>query len=305
MLESQLNGYLANEYGVNPQDRAAYDGWRTSHRPFHWFLEFYEIMNKGGFDVIIGNPPYVEYSKIKTDYTIKGFETESCGNLYAMVIEQSYNCLGKGGRFGMIVQLSYSCTERMEPIQQLCLTQSNGLWFAHFDDRPAKLFDGLEHIRATIVLSARSANGVSKAHSTAYNRWYTEARPQLLDNISSATIPNDLDVPRGTVPKIGPLPASAILGRIVEHRPIRESLKPRGNGLVYFHNAPQYWVRAMDFAPYFWNERGGEQLSTQVKTLNLATKEDASAIVAALNSSLFYWWFLLPLRLQTLESPRD
>ena len=293
LLESQLNGYLANEYGVNPQDSVAHDSWRTSHRPFHWFVEFYEIMNKGGFDVIIGNPPYVEYSKVKTDYSIKGFETESCGNLYAMVIEQSYNCLGKGGRFGMIVQLSYSCTERMEPIQQLCLSQSNGLWFSHFDDRPAKLFDGLEHIRATIVLSARSTNGVSNAHSTAYNRWYTEARPQLLDNISSATIPNDLDVPRGTVPKIGPSPASAILGRIVEHRPIRDSLKPRGNGLVYFHNAPQYWVRAMDFAPYFWNERGGEQLSTQVKTLNLATKEDAAAIVATLNSSLFYWWFLL------------
>ena len=293
LLESQLNGYLANEYGVNPQNSAAYDGWRTSHRPFHWFVEFYEIMNKGGFDVIIGNPPYVEYSKVKTDYSIKGFETESCGNLYAMVIEQSYNCLSKGGRFGMIVQLSYSCTERMEPIQQLCLSQSNGLWLSHFDDRPAKLFDGLEHIRATIVLSARSANGVTKAHSTAYNRWYTEARPQLLDNISSATIPNDLDVPRGTVPKIGPLPASAILGRMMEHRPIRESLKPKGNGLVYFHNAPQYWVRAMDFAPYFWNERGGEQLSTQVKILNLASKEDASAIVAALNSSLFYWWFLL------------
>ena len=49
----------------------------------------------------------------------------------------------------------------------------------------------------------------------------------------------------------------------------------------------------MDFAPYFRNERDGEQISTQVKALNLATKQDASTMVAALNSSLFYWWFLL------------
>ena len=63
--------------------------------------------------------------------------------------------------------------------------------------------------------------------------------------------------------------------------------------MIYYHNAPRYWVRAMDFAPYFWNERDGEQISTQVKTLSLVTEGDANAVVAALNSSLFYWWFLL------------
>ena len=101
LLESQLNGYLANEYGVNPQDSAAYDGWRTSHRPFHWFVDFYEIMNKGGFDVIIGNPPYVEYSKVKTDYTIKGFATEDCGNLYAFVVERNKGLCSSDGRTSM------------------------------------------------------------------------------------------------------------------------------------------------------------------------------------------------------------
>jgi hypothetical protein len=40
-----------------------YETWLQSHQPFHWFAEFYEIVQgNGGFDVIIGNPPYVEYS---------------------------------------------------------------------------------------------------------------------------------------------------------------------------------------------------------------------------------------------------
>ena len=134
-------------------------------------------MSKGGFDVVVGNPPYVEYRKIRKEYQVKGYETERCGNLYAMVIEQSYTCLRQAGRFGMIAQLSYSCTERMEPIQKLCLSRSDGLWLSHFDDRPAKLFDGLEHIRATIVLSVRASNGVNGVYSSAYNRWYTESRP--------------------------------------------------------------------------------------------------------------------------------
>ena len=292
-LGGELDRYLATEYGIDLADPAAYADWRSNHQPFHWFAEFHGIMRQGGFDAVIGNPPYVEYRKIRREYTLRGFVTERCGNLYAMMIERSYDCLRLRGRFGMIVQLSYSCTERMEPIQQLCISQSSHLWLSHFDDRPAKLFDGLEHIRATIVLSQRSGGGVSNVHSTAYNRWYTEARPQLFNHIEFDTIPNESDVPCGTVPKIGPLPASAVLGRIAKHRPIRESLESRGNGNVHFHNAPQYWVRATDFAPYFWNERDGEQLSTQVKILNLTTKDDALALVAALNSSLFYWWFLL------------
>ena len=174
-LGNELDRHLATEYGIDPGVSAAYAVWRDSHQPFHWFVEFYGIMSNGGFDVVIGNPPYVEYSKVRKEYQVEGFATERCGNLYAMVIERSYDCLRRGGRFGMIVQLSYSCTDRMEPVQRLCLSQSGGLWLSHFDDRPAKLFDGLQHIRATVALSTKSANGTGGVYSTGYNRWYTES----------------------------------------------------------------------------------------------------------------------------------
>jgi methylase of polypeptide subunit release factors len=44
-------------------------------RPFHWFVEFFGIMQNGGFDVIIGNPPYVEYEKVSTTYKLNGYNT--------------------------------------------------------------------------------------------------------------------------------------------------------------------------------------------------------------------------------------
>ena len=154
-LRAELDRYLATgEYSVTEDDAAAYGHWRTSHQPFHWFVEFYGIMHRGGFGVIIGNPPYVEYRAVK-DYRVTGYETLRCGNLYAFVLERSYETLCRGGRMGMIVQLSLSCTERMAPIQETLSDQSNSMWLAHFDDRPARLFDGLQHIRATIVLSHR------------------------------------------------------------------------------------------------------------------------------------------------------
>ncbi len=49
----------------------------------------------------------------------------------------------------------------------------------------------------------------------------------------------------------------------------------------------------MNFAPYFWNERVGEQISSHLKRLNFEDEEMANVAMAVLNSSLFYWWFIL------------
>ena len=69
-LRTRLDGYLATQYGIDQDDGAAYASWVKSHQPFHWFAEFYDIMNRGGFDVVVGNPPYVEYNKVKGDYLV-------------------------------------------------------------------------------------------------------------------------------------------------------------------------------------------------------------------------------------------
>ncbi|MFH1166019.1 MAG: DNA methyltransferase [Pseudomonadota bacterium] len=45
----------------HPQGQATDAAWELSHekRFFHWFLEFPEIIERGGFDCILGNPPYL------------------------------------------------------------------------------------------------------------------------------------------------------------------------------------------------------------------------------------------------------
>ena len=96
-LEDELNGHLAGEYGVKVSDKAAYTHWVKSHKPFHWFLEFHSIVNKGGFDVIVGNPPYVEYSKVKDEYRVFGLSTLSTNNLFAFVSERSRELLSLTG----------------------------------------------------------------------------------------------------------------------------------------------------------------------------------------------------------------
>ena len=68
-----------------------YEEWLTTHQPFHWLAEFYQIIHdNGGFDVIIGNPPYVEYKSIKKYSISKTYKTLSCNNLFAFCSERSF-----------------------------------------------------------------------------------------------------------------------------------------------------------------------------------------------------------------------
>jgi hypothetical protein len=291
-LTDQLDRFLASDYGINLDKPEDFNKWRASHQPFHWFAEFYGIMRTGGFDVIIGNPPYVEYSKVREQYRIVHYKTESCGNLYAYVIERSLNTLRDKGRIGMIVQLPLVCTDRMIPLQDTILSQSVTGWFASFDDRPARLFDGLEHIRAVIFTLEKGKVSKPSVLTSIYNRWYSIYRENLFGTVTFSNLSNF--VMSGAIQKIGHDTAKRLIQHLMTFSPLKKYMvSGTRSAPVYFHNAPQYWVRAMDFAPYFWNERDGEQISTQIKTLFLPSKVDAAVTVAALNSSLFYWWFII------------
>ena len=182
-LENELNQYLAGKYDVDLNNQSDYEKWLKSYKPFHWYIAFYEILQDGGFDVIIGNPPYVEYSKVKKQYTLKGYMTEKCGNLYAMTIERSFDL--SNGPVGMIVQLPLVCTDRMIPAQSLFKSPNKKSWFANFDDRPGKLFDDLQHIRATIFLSKEEKSlDIATLYATQYNRWFSETRSTLFSRHS-------------------------------------------------------------------------------------------------------------------------
>ena len=287
ILRDELDRHLAVEYGVQQDDANAYDVWRASHQPFHWFVEFYGVMQDGGFDVIVGNPPYVEYSKVRSDYTIKNYSTERCGNLYAYVVERTIHLGASRGRSGMIIPHSSLCTDRMAAVQQLLL--NSAVWVSSYDIRPAKLFEGVDQRLAIYLTDARDTH--SNVYSSNYRRWNKSLRSSLFASaeyicIQSVLMPNSL-------PKVNCEVGITLLEKLnVNHR-LSESLLDEVGHRIYFHNSPRYWIRATDFAPYFWNERDGQKLSVQVKPLTFASEEYATVVVAALNSSLFYWWFLL------------
>ena len=221
-LDDELDRLLAAEYGVDLKKASAFDAWRASHQPFHWFVEFYGIMSKGGFDVVIGNPPYVEYSKVKSSYSVRGMTTENCGNLYAMMMERSLTILSNG-RFGMIVPVSGACTDGFAPLRS-SLAVAGDMVVSHFNDRPSRLFDGIEHCRLSIFLLNVGSN-VRRVFSTTYNKWQASERDTLFQGLTFIeSTKTGFD---GLLPKFGHLPSCQYFKSSIP-RHLRPRLLPKG-----------------------------------------------------------------------------
>ena len=162
-----------------------YTDWLESHQPFHWLAEFYQIIKgNGGFDVIIGNPPYVEYPSKDVQYKFDSLATSQCGNLYGCCTERGIKISQPNGRFSFIIPVAITCSKRMEDAIELLKRTSSALYFANFDDRPGKLFEMIQHLRATIFIAHKSDSKQSATiFATKYNRWYTECRSLLFDSL--------------------------------------------------------------------------------------------------------------------------
>ena len=75
-------------------------------KAFKWEEEFKEIFKNGGFDVVIGNPPYVRQELLSPykPYFEKNYEVyHGVCDLYTYFIEKGQKLLSKGGYYGIIV----------------------------------------------------------------------------------------------------------------------------------------------------------------------------------------------------------
>ncbi len=74
-------------------------------RPFDWRAAFPEVFARGGFDVVIGNPPYVRMEHLKAfkPYLAKTYVVaDDRTDLYACFFERGVRALKAGGRLGYI-----------------------------------------------------------------------------------------------------------------------------------------------------------------------------------------------------------
>jgi hypothetical protein len=289
-LRDQLDHFLAGDYDKKHlKSDSAFQKWKASHQPFHWFIEFYGIMNRGGFDVIVGNPPYVEMAKISS-YTPRGYTTLQSGNLYAVVSERCTYLMATSSLVGLIVPLSVVCTARMQSLRNALVKSKLGLWLSHFsgDANPSKLFEGAK-LRLTILIGKRTA--IPHTFSTQYSKWYAKARAGLFERLEYQEILGPT-LHLGLLPKIGNSVTQGLIPKLLNGKDLAYSMTSTGSN-IYVHRVITQFVKCLNFIPYFKNEADGQKKSEDYKLYTFRNLTESKAAIAAINSTIFFYYFIL------------
>jgi Eco57I restriction-modification methylase len=293
-LNAELNRYLATEYDLEPDDERALADWLETHRPFHWLVECYEIIESGGFDVIVGNPPWKEYSAVKRHYTVRGYTTEKSGNLYAMCVERSLGICADDGQLSFIVQLPLMSSRRMTITRELLRERSGALTLVPFDDRPGKLFEGLQHCRSVIFKARVGSNREpSPLLTSKYQRWPTVARSSLFARLELTEVTKETIYPQRFAKFANRLQSSIFVkAKSSSDRTVASALTPnRNDRFIFYQEAMQYWVKAAIGLPDYARD-GKVGAPPHGRYLSFQNPGHAKATYALLNSSLFYCYFV-------------
>jgi len=127
----ELKGYFGNSY--------------KEKKPFNWEQEFKDVMGQGGFDVVIGNPPYVQLSMEEKlppglkDFLLDTYKS-SMGrlNTFGFFIKRGIELLRDGGYLGFIIPNTILTQDYYEELRRSILETCTIETIASFDDLPFK-----------------------------------------------------------------------------------------------------------------------------------------------------------------------
>lgn len=258
---------------------------------FDWSREFHDIVERGGFDVIIGNPPYIEYSKIRR--SMEQHETKNYGNLYAAIVERSLAlCRPEQSYLGLLVPLSICSGERFDSLRASLLQHTSSLWLSNFEIFPCRLFKHAFQ-RLSFLLARHGTAQQCNVHVTKIQRWYSAERAHLMQ-VMAYTQAHHVAEQR-VFPKLACSLQESILHKVVERAAgtcIADALSlERTAFFVYYQEAINYWIKASRRVP-FYKKNNVVKNPAHGRFLFFAEERTASAIMALMNSSLFYLWFV-------------
>ena len=225
------------------------------------------------YDIIVGNPPYVEdsksISKPKTQY----------GNIYANVLQNSIDLLSDDGIMGFIIPISYVSTPRMRKIRNYIENNTSKQFVLNYADRPDCLFASV-HQKLSILIATKG-DEKHKLFSSSYKYWYKNERETLFSNAEIIENPYQNEL---FYPKAGNKIELSIFKKVFteDSNNIIDTVKEDAINNVYLNMRACFWIKAFSFNPGSKEYKGFSYDES---------KKDF--MLCLLNSSLFFLFWIL------------
>ncbi len=290
------------------------DEWKDKTKPLHWFIEFPLAIKRGGFDVVIGNPPYVNRNTLA--YSFGGFKTDACTDIFASCMERSVSLCIADGVFSMIVPIAFQFSGDYATAREAMNSLVPWWCISTYSRNPAALFPPGVGVRPVIFVGIRG--GARGGHVTETRRWNEDYRPYLFHATTyTRIVPKTLTEPWQRVgsTRLGELfdQLMALPGKLAEDT-------RRHGPSIGFKQTALYYMSVFVDEPPAWMPSGDLTPQTKVGRLNFQDERSRDLAYILLSGRVGMWWWsaigddfdvtggllmAFPIRIQSVESAHD
>ena len=216
---------------------------------FLWHTWFKDIFDNGGFDIVIGNPPYgAKYSEeckkyYKANYiTAKTIPGKQKGSLdtFTLFIEHGYNILKKDGNIAFIVPIALTSSDSLTGVHRILLDKCDNIRISSYAVRPKPVFERAV-VNTSILLFVKTENRCKHIYSTKMHRRNegTFNLQYLVDHLQYVDVKDYILY--GRIPKIGSSIEKDILSKLFQNNKLKTYLKTNGYPIVYRFAGGRYF----------------------------------------------------------------
>ncbi len=161
--------------------------------PFSWEAAFPEVFKAGGFDTVIGNPPYIRIQTMKkwaaqeVEIYKSLYKSAASGNydVYAVFVEKGLQLLNKSGRLGFIVPHKFFNAKYGEALRNLISEGGHLAEIVHFGDQ--QVFSGATTYTCLLFLDRLGPRSVRFSKVADLAAWRSSGKADIAP-ISSAAV---------------------------------------------------------------------------------------------------------------------
>ena len=193
-INESVKSYIKQQF-IGSSDKAKLDNFDPSANKdfFLWHTWFKDIFDYGGFDIVIGNPPYgakttdsdKRYYKQRyycaTSHPNQGQKGST--DTFAVFIELGHSILCPSGYLAFIVPMSVGSSDAMTALQYVIEKTCSEIRVSSYSNRPKQIFDAA-CVRTSIFMFKKSSKPLEHIYTTKLNR-RTESNTikDIIDNL--------------------------------------------------------------------------------------------------------------------------